>query len=69
MVHGPKSTDVETFSNLYAAMEWARLTGAEYECGLDCLGQMQKVFVKEQTEDSTWFQYGMNYHWVTFEKV
>lgn len=70
MVHGPDSEDVEVFSNLYTAMEWARIKGAEYHRdGVDCLGDMQKLFYKEQAEDSTWFQYGTNYHWVTFEKI
>jgi hypothetical protein len=70
IVHGRDSEDKEILSNLHAAMEWARLKGAEYHPGgVDCLGRMMEVFVKEDFSDVTTFQYGMNYHWVTFEKL
>jgi hypothetical protein len=70
LVHGPESTDEETLSSLYAAMEWSRLKGTEYhENGVDCLGLMMKVFVKEDFGDGASFQYGTNYHWATFEKI
>lgn len=69
-IHGRNSEDVETLSTLYAAMEWARMKGTEYHPdGVDCLGLMQKTFVLEQDGDRMWFQYGMNYHWVLFEKL
>lgn len=69
LVHGRGIEDVETFSTLYAAMEWARLKGAEYHSdGADCLGQMQRRFVLEPS-GGVWFQYGTDYHWVTFEKI
>lgn len=70
LVHGPHDKDVETLGSLYAAMEWARLKSAEYhEHGVDCLGLMMKAFTKEDFGDGVSFQYGMNYHWVTFVKT
>jgi hypothetical protein len=70
LVHGPDTCDKEILSNLHAAMEWARLKGAEYHpSGVDCLGLMMEVFVKEDFSDGATFQYGMNYHWVVFERV
>jgi hypothetical protein len=69
LVHGPDSEDVETLGSLYAAMEWVRLKGTEYHNhGVDCLGLMMKVLTKEDFGDAATFQYGTNYHWVTFEK-
>ncbi len=71
IVHGSDDEECaeETLGDLFAAMEWARLKGAEYHLnGVDCLGLMHEKFVKEDPE-GTWFQYGTNYHWVTFEKV
>lgn len=70
LVHGPDNEDVETLGNLHAAMEWARMKSAEYhDYGVDCLGLMMNNFVKEDFTDGASFQYGMNYHWVTFEKL
>ena len=67
MVHGPNACDEETSTSLVAAMEWAQMIGTGYGC-VDCLGQMQKRFMLEP-DHGTWFQYGTDYHWVTFEKV
>jgi hypothetical protein len=69
LVHGPKHEDEETLSTLQTAMDWASTKGAEYHVhGVDCLRQMQEVFVLEP-EGGLWFQYGMNYHWVTFNRI
>lgn len=69
LIHGPDSEDMETLDTLHAAMEWASLKGSEYHShGVDCLGRMKEIFVLEFPENDTWFQYGTNYHWVTFEK-
>ena len=68
LVHGPKHEDVETLGTLQAAMEWAGMKGAEHHpYGVDCLGLMRETFAVEP-DGGTWFQYGTNYHWVTFER-
>lgn len=70
LIHGPEDEDIETLSTLPAAMDWASTKGAEYHgAGVDCLGLMMAAFVFEKHEDSKYFQYGTNYHWVTFERV
>jgi hypothetical protein len=69
LIHGPESEDEETLSTLHAAMDWATMKGTEYHShDVDCLGLMQESFVLEP-EGGRWFQYGMNYHWVMFERV
>lgn len=69
LIHGPDHEDIETLNTLQAAMDWAQRKGSEYHrIGADCLGWMTKTFVLEP-EHGKWFQYGTNYHWVTFEKV